>query len=179
MNSTIYNRTQKDEAPSVLFGLVVLDYCHSNPSRIFAPPPRAEAARVHRAPTRLPRNGDLCHWSERTRQARPSRFMPTLTLVCTIHGPDLASDGALPDVSCAPVHGRRTALQTWASRKPRRLRLDGQGRDVERSRLADEGAELASVRLQRLVRKGERLSRDVAPKSTMKTRQFSLLEFSL
>ena len=29
MNSTIYNRTQKDEAPSVLFGLVVLDYCHS------------------------------------------------------------------------------------------------------------------------------------------------------
>ena len=65
--------------------------------------------------------------------------MPTLTLVCTIHGPDLASGGALPDVSCAPVHGRRTALQTWASRKPRRLRLDGQGRDVERSRLADEG----------------------------------------
>ena len=88
--------------------------------------------------------------------------MPTLTLVCTIHGPDLASDGALPDVSCAPVHGRRTALQTWASRKPRRLRLDGQGRDVERSRLADEGAELASVRLQRLVRKGERRSRDGA-----------------
>ena len=59
-------------------------------------------------------------------------------------------------------HWKSHNLQTWASRKPRRLRLDGQGRDVERSRLADEGAELASVRLQRLVRKGERLSRDVA-----------------
>ena len=72
--------------------------------------------------------------------------MPTLTLVCTIHGPDLASDGALPDVSCAPVHGRRTALQTWASRKPRRLRLDGQGRDVERRSEKDlSGSSLAQL----------------------------------